>query len=97
MQRDGILKALETHSAELRKFGVRRIGLFGSHARGDGTPSSDMDFVVEFDNKTFDAYMDTREYLEKLFNRPVDLVMADAIKPRLVSKILLETVYAKGL
>lgn len=88
---------MESRSADLRKFGVRKIGLFGSHARGDNTPLSDLDFVVEFDNKTFDSYMDTKEYLEKLFDRPVDLVMADAIKPRLASKILQETVYAAGL
>jgi hypothetical protein len=97
MTRDEILGTLEAHSADLKKFGVRRIGLFGSHARGDNAQSSDLDFVVEFNEKTFDSYMDSKEYLEMLFNRPVDLVMADSIKPRLRPIILRETVYAEGL
>ena len=97
MIRDGILKTLESHSGDLKKFGICRIGLFGSHARGDNTPISDLDFIVEFTEKTFDAYMDSKEYLETLFNRPVDLVMADSIKPRLRPIILRETVYASGL
>ncbi len=88
---------LKAHSADLKKFGIRRIGLFGSHARGDDTQSSDLDFVVEFTKKTFDSYMDSKEYLETLFNRTVDLVMVDAIKPRLRPIILQETVYAEGL
>lgn len=95
--RQEILSTLEEHSADLKEFGVVKIGLFGSHARGDENPSSDLDFIVEFEKKTFDAYMDCKEYLETLFSRPVDLVMADSIKPRLRPIILKETVYASGL
>lgn len=97
MTRDEILGTLEAHSSDLKKFGIRRIGLFGSHARGDNTQSSDLDFVVEFTEKTLDSYMDSKEYLETLFHRTVDLVMVDAIKPRLRPIILQETVYAEGL
>jgi uncharacterized protein len=95
--RDEILKALEANRDTIRSFGARRIGLFGSYVRGESTPASDLDFVVEFDRKSFDAYMGLKEFLEDLFQCPVDLVMSDAIKPRLRASIMGEAVYASGL
>ncbi len=91
-----ILSTISRNHDVLRRFKVRRIGLFGSFARNEATDTSDIDFVVEFDEKTFDGYMDTKEFLEALFARPVDLVTHEAIKPRLRDAILGETVYAKG-
>jgi len=92
-----ILSVLQSHQAELRGLGVKRLGLFGSAARGETTEASDLDFLVEFDRKSFDAYMDLKEFLEKLFGRRVDLVLAETVKPQLRSRILAETVYASGL
>ena len=57
----------------------------------------DLDFVVELERKTFDAYMDLKLFLEDLFGCPVDLVLADAIKPRLRPTILREMIHAPGL
>ncbi len=94
---DQILDVLRDHVPELRRLGVRRLGLFGSAARGEATEASDLDFLVELDRKTFDAYMDVKELLERLFARRVDLVVADAVKPQLRGRILRETVYAEGL
>ncbi|MFW6123080.1 MAG: nucleotidyltransferase family protein [Thermodesulfobacteriota bacterium] len=91
-----ILAVIESHRDTIKKFGVRRLGLFGSHVRGEGKESSDLDFVVDFEDKTFDNYMDLKFFLEDLFNCPVDLVMIEAIKPRLKPVILNETVYAQG-
>ena len=96
MSRDEIIETLSDCREQLRKFGVRRIGVFGSAARGDATEHSDLDFLVEFERKTFDAYMDLKFFLEGLFGRSVDLVLADGIKPRLRKTILKETVYAPG-
>ncbi len=92
-----ILGTIAAQGSELRRIGVRKLGLFGSFARGEPTPDSDLDFVVEFEHKSFDAYMDLKFLLEDLFGRPVDLVLADAIKDRLRSAILHEAVYAEGL
>lgn len=92
-----ILNQIETHGQELRALGVRRLGLFGSVVRGEATESSDLDFVVEMEQKTFDAYMDIKERLETLFKRRIDLIPADSIKPTLKARILRETVYAEGL
>ncbi len=97
MNRDEILKRLEENREAIRSYGVRRLGLFGSFARGEETETSDLDFVVEFEKKSFDAYMDLKEFLEALFKCRVNLVLADAIKPRLQATILGEAVYAPGL
>jgi hypothetical protein len=95
--RGSILKTLGDHREEVRRFGVRSLGLFGSAVRGEATATSDLDFVVEFENPSFDSYMDLLEYLEKLFGQPVDLVLASTLKPRLRESILRETVHAPGL
>jgi hypothetical protein len=92
-----ILQTLEKNRTKLKSFGVRRLGLFGSAARGEATEGSDLDFLVELEKKSFDAYMDLKDFLEELFCCKVDLVMKDAIKPRLREPILKETIYAQGL
>jgi predicted nucleotidyltransferase len=92
-----ILKIIEANREKLKGFGVRRLGLFGSAVRGEATEESDLDFLVELEIKTFDNYMDLKEFLEDLFGCKVDLVMKDALKPRLREPILKETVYAQGL
>ena len=95
--RESVLAALDEHGRELRRLGVRRLGLFGSTARGQAGSESDLDFVVDLDRRTFDAYMDVKLFLEDLFGRRVDLVLTDSIKPRLRDRILGEAVYASGL
>lgn len=77
-----------------RAYTVRRIGLFGSCARGEQQEGSDVDVLVEFDEPTFDHYMDLKFRLEEAFGRPVDLVLADTVKPRLKPIVEKEAVYA---
>jgi uncharacterized protein len=91
--REDILKLIEQNQAALRKLGVRRLGLFGSCARGEATAGSDLD---EFSEKSFDAYMDLKSFLENLFRSRVDLVTMSSIKPRLLPIIQRETIYAQG-
>jgi uncharacterized protein len=95
--REAILKVLEEHRDTIHGYGVRRLGLFGSCARGECVEASDLDFVVEFERKSFDAYMDLKAFLEELFGCRVDLILADAIKPRLRATILGEAIHAPGL
>jgi predicted nucleotidyltransferase len=92
-----ILKALSANQAKIKSFGVRSLSLFGSSVRGEETSGSDLDFVVEFEKKSFDSYMDLKLFLEDLFDRPVDLVLADGIKPRLRDAILGEAIHGPGL
>ncbi|MBI3893679.1 MAG: nucleotidyltransferase domain-containing protein [Candidatus Wallbacteria bacterium] len=95
--RDEIFAALQGRDEELRQLGVRSLSLFGSAVRSEATAESDLDFLVELASVSFDAYMDVKEHLERLFRRRVDLVLADAIKPRLRSRILAEAVRVPGL
>lgn len=83
-----ILHRLERNAPVIRRYGVRSLGLFGSAARGAAREDSDLDFVVEFETKSFDAYLDLKAFLERLFGCPVDLVLREAIKPRLRETIL---------
>lgn len=84
--------ALSRHEHDLRRFGVRRLRLFGSQARGDAGLGSDLDFLVELEKKTFDAYMDLKFFLEDLFGRKVDLVLESTVKPLLKDSIEREAV-----
>ncbi len=97
MNCDEILKKLEENRDVIRGFGVRRLGIFGSYARGEQKQGSDMDFLVEFDDATLRNYMNLKDYLERLFGCSVDLVFADTVKPRLRPIIFNEVVYAQGL
>ena len=97
MTRQEILRTLETKRDAVQGFGVKSLGLFGSAARGENDPASDLDFVVELDPKTFANYMGLKEYLENVFGCRVDLVTEGAIKPALRQSIRSECVHAAGL
>jgi predicted nucleotidyltransferase len=74
-----ILAVLSDNDELLRVRGVRRIGLFGSFARNQGRARSDLDFLVEFEQPTFNNYMNLAFSLEKLFGRHVDLITSDGL------------------
>ena len=93
--RDEILQRLQERQEEMRAlFSVQRIGLFGSYLQGNASEKSDIDLIVDLSEPTFDHYMDLKFYLEALFERPVDLVLSDTIKPRLKPVIQKEAAYA---
>ena len=94
MTRDEILKTIDANRPSLSLLGVSELALFGSFARDEAGPDSDVDFLVEFSEKSFDRYMELKELLEDLLGRKVDLVLKTAIKPRLRDRILNEAVRA---
>ncbi|MBI3583080.1 MAG: nucleotidyltransferase family protein [Nitrospinae bacterium] len=79
-----------------QKYGIKKIGVFGSFARGEGKEDSDIDVLVEFESgrKTFDNYMELKFFLEDLYKRHIDLVTVDALRPQLKEDILKEVSYA---
>jgi uncharacterized protein len=97
MTRDEILRKLEENREAIRGFGVRRLGIFGSYARGEQKEASDIDFLVEFVDATLQNYLKLKDFLEELFQCPVDLVFSDTVKPRLRPIIFNEVIYAQGL
>jgi hypothetical protein len=95
LTRDTILRSLEAQRQALQRFGVRRIGLFGSYLHDQAGEGSDLDFLVGLKRPSFDDYMDTKFFLEELFGRDVDLVTEEALKPAL-QHVRREAAYAAG-
>ena len=95
--KNNIVKTIHNNTDEIRTYGVRRIGVFGSFVKAAQNNKSDIDILVEFNKgeKAFDNYMELKFYLEKVFHRRVDLVIKDALKPRIKHQILKEVVYAR--
>jgi len=94
LRSDEILDFLKQQRQEIEaRFPVKRIGLFGSVLRGSASDRSDVDILVELTHPTFDQYMDLKFYLEDKLGRPVDLVLADSLKPRLKPIITREVAY----
>ena len=84
MRRDEALTLLRAHKADLPRFHVKSLALFGSVARDEAGPESDLDLLLEFEGQaTFDLYMGLKLFLEDLLGCRVDLVMSKALKPRM--------------
>lgn len=81
---------LAEHPSDLARFQVRSIEVFGSVARGEESDESDVDLLVEFDEKTFQNFMGLKHWLEDLLGRRVDLVTRSALKPAMRDKVLRE-------
>lgn len=94
--KEQILALLQAHQLELRRFGVRRCGLFGSFARNESHHQSDVDILVEFEpeQKTFDHFMQLAFFLEDLLGRKVDLITTESLSPYIGPHILREVEYA---
>lgn len=94
MDKEEILALLAAHRAELDRYGVQSLAVFGSVARGEAGPESDVDVLVEFEGPaTFDGYMDVKFFLEDLLGRTVDLVTPKAVRPQMRPYIEREMVY----
>jgi len=90
---------LERVLPEIReRFGVAKIGIFGSTARGDDRPESDVDVLVEFapGQTTFRNFMELAFYLEDLFGRRVDLVTEQGLSQYLRPYVEREVVWCEA-
>lgn len=95
MHKDEIIEIIRDNKPELiSRYGVRRVGLFGSCVHGKQRKRSDIDILVSFsrDIDLFD-FIDLREFLETRLNGKVDLVMETALKPVIGKRILKEVEY----
>ena len=97
LTKEKIFQLIRENKDQLEQFGVKRIGLFGSYVHDKNTYNSDVDLLVEFNTgkKSFDNYMDLKFYLEKLFDRDVDLVIKDSVKKALRSRVFGSVEYAE--
>jgi len=91
-----VLNILKSHENEIKKkFGVRRVGIFGSYARGEENETSDVDVLVEFEEPTFRNFMGLVFFLEDLFGREVDLVTTGGLSPYVRPHVEREVVWSE--
>jgi len=76
------------------RFKVKNIGVFSSHTRGEAREKSDIDIMVELYEPIGWDFIELKEYLEMVLERPVDLVTNKALKPLIRDDILKEVVYS---
>lgn len=90
--RQAVVPRLTAAEAEIRRFGGRRLALFGSVVRGEATSDSDVDLLVEFapGQKSFDHFMGLALFLEALLERRVEIVTPEYLSPYLGPHILRE-------
>jgi len=92
--KEEILKTLARDKSELQKrFKVSKMALFGSYARGDQQPDSDVDILVEVDPSIGLDFVTLANQIEKLLGTTVDLVSIRAINPKAMKLIEKELVY----
>lgn len=94
LDRDQLLEFLRDHKEEFRRrFGVTRLGLAGSYARGDATAESDIDIVVQLQSEnTFRSFFGLLHYLQDNLDSPIDLVTESSLKP-LVRETILKDIH----
>ncbi|MEB3278205.1 MAG: nucleotidyltransferase family protein [Lyngbya sp.] len=95
MERERVLLIIAEHRETLEKLGVKSLELFGSVARNEATPESDIDFLIEFDiNAGLFELLKVQHYLEDLLGSKVDLGTKDALREHLREPVLKDIIRA---
>ena len=95
LDKDIIINFLKTHKQLLeREFGVTKIALFGSYARGEQTEKSDIDFVLETNTPSFTKRCSLKEFLENSFKKQIDLCYFRGMRSFIRHAIEKELIYA---
>jgi predicted nucleotidyltransferase len=97
MDREQVIATLREHDQELRAAGVVRLSLFGSTARGDHRPDSDIDVLAVFDNTRRISLLDVagiEQQISEMLGHAVELVEEGTLKPRVRKNVEVEAVRA---
>ena len=97
MNRQEVLSKLRENETALRERGVSHAALFGSRARGDHRPDSDIDIMVEVDPDAHVGvwgYIGLKEHISALFDGPVDVVDREALKSYVATAATADAAYA---
>jgi len=97
MSKEKIIKKIQSKLPALKtQYPIKTLGIFGSVARGDDTPKSDLDILVEFNENEpigFFKFIHLENELSELLNKKVDLVTKRALKPIIKQDVLKEVIY----
>ncbi len=99
MDRDTIIETLRRHRSDLEGRGVLHAALFGSRARGDSGPKSDIDILIDIEPETYRRLgvyelVGIQLMIADLFDGPVDVVEAQSLKDHVRPSALRDAVYA---
>lgn len=96
LTKDNILDTLRVNKHKLRKFGIRDVGLFGSHINNEQSSESDIDLLIDFEpeKENFDNFMAVYDLFEQIFkNEKIELITKNGLSPYIGPKILDEVQY----
>ena len=95
LTKDKIMDVLLEKRLDLERYGVKRIGIFGSFVRNEQGPDSDIDFWVEYEpgKKSFQNYMQLAFWLEDTFQRKIDLITPESISRHIAPYVEKELEY----
>jgi uncharacterized protein len=92
---EALFDLLDKNQDRMKALGVARLGVFGSFARNEVTPQSDVDFLVEFrgGEKTFDHFIELAFFLEEITGRKIELLTPESLNKHIGPRILREVSY----
>lgn len=90
-----VLSIIQKNQKNIKTYGVKKLGLFGSFVRGKQNDNSDVDLVVEFDEgkKSFENFIQLSFLLEDILKKRVELVTTESMSPYIKPYILQEIEY----
>ncbi|MDY6936752.1 MAG: nucleotidyltransferase family protein [Cyanobacteriota bacterium] len=95
MKSDEVITILAAHREQLKAMGVKSLNLFGSVARDEARPDSDVDFLVEFDRPVgLFEFIEVRLYLQDILGCDVDMGTENALREHLREPVLEDVVRA---
>jgi uncharacterized protein len=96
--KDNIINTLKRYHHQISNYGVKQIGLYGSYVRGQQTPESDIDLLIDFEPgyENFDNFMALYDFLENLFpGEKVEVVTKSGLSPYIGPVIINEAIYVQ--
>lgn len=94
MTQNELLSKLNTVKNELHgKFGVNKIGLFGSYAKDEATETSDVDLIIDMETKNYFSLIKVEHYLSHYLSKKVDIGFFDSLKPYIKNEITKDLIY----
>jgi predicted nucleotidyltransferase len=97
MDKDAVIATLRAHRADIERMGVIHAAVFGSLARGEAGPDSDIDIAIDMDYDVVGGvweYVGLRQQIADLFTEPVDVVNRQTLKPGVREAVARDLIYA---
>ncbi len=89
-----IIEILKKHKDIIeKKYTVKKIGIFGSYAKGTQKKSSDIDILVELETPTYNNFIDLAFYLEELYGKKIDLITMKGLSPYIFPYVEKEVIW----